>query len=221
MAPGLPKALKELELDTLHAARQACLTLLVDQHRIYLASSLPMMLGKLRDDVGGMLSMEPLGRSAKHSPRGIGEATDAELNAMTWAVDTLLERCIEAIDDPELVTGVAALRDQIRCEKAERASARASFPGGGSALAVRAAADPKPVEAQDVTGGVIGGSRGGDIVVVSVDPGRDSVVARVAAENAQLFADEAAAQALTDEQIEGIPLDGGPAPRAAIEAGPE
>jgi hypothetical protein len=130
MAPGIPKDLKELPLDTLHAARQACLTLLADPHRIYLASSLPMMLGKLRDDVGGVLGMQPLGRSERHSPRGIGEATDAELNSMTWAVHTLLERCLEAIDDPELVTGLTALSDQIRREKAERASTRASFAGG-------------------------------------------------------------------------------------------
>jgi hypothetical protein len=130
MAPGLPKDSKELPLDTLHAARQACITLLMDQHRIYLTSSLPMMLGKLRDDVGGMLGMEPLGRSERHSPRSIGEATDAELNAMTWAVDTLLDRSRETIDDPELVTGVTALSDQIRHEKAERASTRASFAGG-------------------------------------------------------------------------------------------
>jgi hypothetical protein len=43
------KPLTEFPLDTLHAARQACLTLLLDQHRIYLdggsLSVLTMPLG--------------------------------------------------------------------------------------------------------------------------------------------------------------------------------
>jgi hypothetical protein len=44
------------------------------------------------------------------------------------------------------------------------------------------------------------------------------MVAKVAAQNAELFAAEAAGQAIPDEAIEAMPLAAAPAP-AAIEAG--
>jgi hypothetical protein len=123
------KPLPELPLDTLQAARQACLTLLLDQHRIYLdgGSLTLLMIGKFRDDVGAQLGMEPLGKSTPISPRGIGETTDAELNAMEWAATTLLDRCRATIDDPALIEYLTGLRVSIEREKAERKAERASF----------------------------------------------------------------------------------------------
>jgi len=81
-----------------------------------------------------------------------------------------------------------------------------------------AGGDLEPAAGHEATGGVIAGERGGSIVAVSVDPGRPSMVAKVAAQNAELFAAEAAGQAIPAEAIEAMPLAAAPAP-AAIEAG--
>ncbi|HUN36023.1 MAG TPA: hypothetical protein VMU95_28830 [Trebonia sp.] len=121
--------LTELSLDTLHAARQACLTLLIDQHRIYLDSgpAVLRMLAKLRDDVGDRLGMEPLGKATPVEQRGIGEATDPELKSLERAVSTLLDRCRAAIDDPALAEYLTGLRASIGRERAERKAVRAGF----------------------------------------------------------------------------------------------
>jgi hypothetical protein len=123
------ESLTELPVDTLHAARQSCLTLLIDQHRIYLdGGALPLvMLGKLRDDVGEQLGMEPLGKSTPIELRGIGEATDAELNSMEWATCTLLDRCRGAIDDPALAEYLVGLQASIDRERADRKAERAAI----------------------------------------------------------------------------------------------
>jgi len=123
------KSLTELPLDALHAARQACLTLLLDQHRIYLdgGALVLLMLAKLRDDVGEQLGMEPLGKATPVESRGIGETTDAELKSLEWAASTLLDRCRGAIDDPALAEYLTDLHASIECEKAERRAERASF----------------------------------------------------------------------------------------------
>ena len=92
------------------------------------------------------------------------------------------------------------------------------LPGTELALA-KTGGDLEPVTGHDGTGGVIAGERGDSIVAVSVDPGKPSIVAEVAAQNAGLFAAEAAGQAIPDEAIDAIPLAAAPAP-AAIEAGP-
>src|SRR5260221_5116245 len=84
------KPLTELPSTILHAARRACLTLLIDQHRVYLDPPLPMLLSKLRDDAGDAMNMESLGRPKPLGVRKISEATDSELSAMTDAVDSLL-----------------------------------------------------------------------------------------------------------------------------------
>ena len=83
------------------------------------------MLSKLRDDVGGHLDMEPLGKPVALNRRSIGETTDFELTAMMWAVDTLLDRCREAIDDPALADYLGDLRVVLQREKAERVKERA------------------------------------------------------------------------------------------------
>ncbi len=95
------------------------------------------------------------------------------------------------------------------------------WPSGspGSELAVPAGVAPAlnagPGE-QAVSGGVMSGQRGDDIVTVSVDGDRPSVVARIAAQNRELFEGEAAAQALPATVVDSLPF-GTP---AAIEAGP-
>ncbi|HUN32261.1 MAG TPA: hypothetical protein VMU95_09575 [Trebonia sp.] len=124
------KSLTELPLTTLHAARQACLTLLLDKHRIYLEGGLPMlaMIGGLRDDVGAQLGMEPLGKTTPVEPRGIGETTDAELKSMEWAAATLLDGCRAGIGDPALAEYLAGLQATIDGEKEERRNQRARFP---------------------------------------------------------------------------------------------
>ena len=103
------KPLTDLPPPILHAARQACLTLLIDQHRVYLDPPLSMLLSKLRDDAGDGLSMESLGRPKPLGVRNISETTDSELSAMTDAVDALLDTCRDAIDDPALLTRLADL----------------------------------------------------------------------------------------------------------------
>ena len=81
----------------------------------------------------------------------------------------------------------------------------------------KAGGDLVPASGQ---GGIVAGVVGDDLVVVLADPGRPSMVARVAAQNAELFAAEAAGQAIPDAAIDAMPLVGAPAP-AAVEAGPE
>jgi hypothetical protein len=75
----------------------------------------------------------------------------------------------------------------------------------------------EPAAGRDGTGGVIAGERGGSIVTVSVDPGKPSMVAKVAAQNAGLYEAEAAGQAIPGEEIDAIPLAAAPPP-AVIEA---
>jgi len=91
------------------------------------------------------------------------------------------------------------------------------LPGTGLAVPAEAGADTELAAGRDGIGGVIAGERGGSIVAVSVDPGKPSMVAKIAARNAELFAAEAAGQAIPDEAISAIPLTAAPAP-AAIEA---
>jgi len=69
------------------------------------------------------------------------------------------------------------------------------------------------LEAASGQGGIVAGVVGGDLVIVLTDPGKPSMVARVAVQNAELFAAEAAGQAIPGEEVDAIPL----AP-AAIEA---
>jgi hypothetical protein len=76
--------------------------------------------------------------------------------------------------------------------------------------------DSEPASGQ---GGIVAAVVNGDLMVVLTDPGRPSMVARVAARNAELFAAEAAGQAIPDEVIETIPLTAAPLP-AAVEAHP-
>jgi hypothetical protein len=92
------------------------------------------------------------------------------------------------------------------------------LPGSERGALAEAGGDLEPAAGHDGTGGVIAGERGGSIVAVSVDPGRPSMVAKVAAQNAELFAAEAAGQAIPAEAIEAMPLAAAPAP-ASIEAG--
>jgi hypothetical protein len=93
------------------------------------------------------------------------------------------------------------------------------WPSGspGTELAVPAEVAPvvnaEPGE-EEVSGGVMSGQRGDDIVTVSVDGDRPSVVARIAAQNRDLFEGEAAAQALPATVVDSLPLD----MPAAIEA---
>ena len=121
------KPLTEVPPTILYAARQACLTLLIDQHRVYLDPPLPMLLSKLRDDAGDALSMESLGRPKPLGVRKASETTDSELSAMTDAVDALLDTCRDAIDDPALLTRLANLRGSLQGEKADRALIRSEF----------------------------------------------------------------------------------------------
>jgi hypothetical protein len=74
------------------------------------------------------------------------------------------------------------------------------------------------LESASGQGGIVAGVVGDDLVVVLADPGKPSLVARVAVQNAELFAAEAAGQAITAEAIDATPLAG--APPAAIEALP-
>jgi len=92
------------------------------------------------------------------------------------------------------------------------------LPGTERGVLAEAGGDLGPAVGHEETGGVIAGERGGSIVAVSVDPGRPSMVAKVAAKNAELFAAEAAGQAIPAEAIDAMPLAAAPAP-AAIEAG--
>jgi hypothetical protein len=64
----------------------------------------------------------------------------------------------------------------------------------------------------------VAGIVGDDLVVVLADPGKPSMVARVAVQNAELSAAEAAGQAIPGEEIDAIPLTG--ASPAAVEAPP-
>jgi len=82
--------------------------------------------------------------------------------------------------------------------------------------ALASTGDLEPVGEEAEPGVVIAGERGSDIVAVAVDAGRPSRVARVAAENAALFAGEAAGQAIPDVAIQAVPLLTVQAP-AAIE----
>jgi hypothetical protein len=126
------KPLTELPPTILHAARRACLTLLIDQHRVYLDPPLPMLLSRLRDDAGDGLSMEPLGRPKPLGVRKVSEATDSELSAMTDAVDALLGTCRDAIDDPALLTLLADLRGGLQGEKDDRVVIRSEFKAKAS-----------------------------------------------------------------------------------------
>jgi hypothetical protein len=123
------KPLTDFSLDRLHAARQACLTLLLDQPRIYLdGGSLPaLMLVKLRDDAGEQLGVESPGKSTAIEPRDIGEATDGELKSMGWAVAALLDRCRAAIGDPALIEYLTIPQASVERQKAEREAAQAAI----------------------------------------------------------------------------------------------
>jgi hypothetical protein len=72
------------------------------------------------------------------------------------------------------------------------------------------------LEAASGRGGIVAGLVGDDLVVVLTEPGKPSMVARVAVQNAGLFAAEAAGQAIPGEEVDAVPLAG--APRAAIDA---
>ena len=123
-------------------------------------------------------------------------------------------------DQPETGSGWAPQVVGVRCGEGVRWHRWPAgwLPGGERGALAEAGADLEPTAGHDGSGGVIAGERGGSIVAVSVDPGRPSMVAKVAAQNAELFAAEAAGQAIPAEAIEATPLAAAPAP-AAIEAG--
>jgi hypothetical protein len=66
-------------------------------------------------------------------------------------------------------------------------------------------------------GGMVAAVVGGDSVTVLTEPRKPSMVAKVAAQNAELFAAEAAGQAIPGEQVDAIPLTAAP-PTTAINA---
>jgi len=89
------------------------------------------------------------------------------------------------------------------------------FPGTGLTVLAKSAS-LEPVTGQ---GRIVAAVVGGDLVTVLTDPGKPSMVAKVAAQNAELYAAEAAGQAIPDELVDAIPLTAEP-PAAAIEAPP-
>jgi hypothetical protein len=126
------KPLNEVPLPVLHAARQACAILLADQHRPYLDGLAPVMLSKLRDDVGEHLGSPRLGTPRPAAPRRIRQATGPQVTTMAEALSTLVGKCADIIDDPELAAFLASFLAALRTEEYNRDSATATTPRGAS-----------------------------------------------------------------------------------------
>jgi hypothetical protein len=108
-------------------AREAADVLISEPYRKYLFTSgrlLPVLVARFRDDL-----TEALGMELPEIPRRNGQVQAARLDHLTssefsviWgAVDALIERFTSLMDDPELPRLLAALREELVSERADRA----------------------------------------------------------------------------------------------------
>ena len=114
----------EMTSDELREARQAADMLVSEKFRSYLPGRmLPMLLGKYRDDMTEALGMElpPLPQRQPVRAARLDELTTSEFGVLWGAVDALVERFTPRMDDPELPRLLAALREELAAEHAERA----------------------------------------------------------------------------------------------------
>jgi hypothetical protein len=121
-----PKELTELDLREAHDAAQA---LLSDEFRPYLNNPmLATLLSKFRDDALDALGMKlPPRLPLRVKCQRLDMLTDAELEAMSERISTLLDRFTSLIDDPALLHALVELREGLRVERGDRSIVRATF----------------------------------------------------------------------------------------------
>jgi hypothetical protein len=107
----------------LTAAHEAASVLASDKFRPYLPGRLlPLLVARFRDDVAEALGMKLplLPKRPPARPATLGELTSSEFTTLSGAVDTLVERFMACMDDPELPRLLRELRDALITEAAER-----------------------------------------------------------------------------------------------------
>jgi hypothetical protein len=124
---GHMPSLKDLHLDELEVALNAADALM--EHRTFLPRGglLLMLLSRLRDDIRNAIGAETE-RSPGHGQvfRLLDEMTSTELDAVSGAVSTLLEKRFTVVmDDPALPTLLDEYRDKLNDQKTEREQFRA------------------------------------------------------------------------------------------------
>jgi hypothetical protein len=117
----------------LREAHQAAGTLAPEEYRPYLPGRLlPMLLAKLRDDTAEALGMDlpPLPQRPPVRPAMLPELTSRELGILSGAVDVLVTRFTDCMDDPKLPRLLRDFRDALLIDGADRgASLASSRPG--------------------------------------------------------------------------------------------
>ena len=118
------RAPAEMTSDSLRDAHAAADVLASEKFRPYLPGRLlPVLVARFRDDAAEALGMElpPLPQRPPVRAAKLSELTSTEFATFWGAVDALVERFTPGMDDPELPRLLAALREELAAERAERA----------------------------------------------------------------------------------------------------
>jgi hypothetical protein len=124
------RASGEVTTDELRQAHQAADTLASEWYRPYLPGRLlPLLIARFRDDTAEVLGMPlpPLPQRSPTRAAKLSELTSGELAVLWEAVDTLVERFIPCMDDPEVPRLLAAFREELVAERTERVAIAEEF----------------------------------------------------------------------------------------------
>jgi hypothetical protein len=115
----------EMTADELREAHGATDKLVTERFRPYLPGRmLPMLLGRLRDDLAEALGIglpELPQRSGPVKVAKLGDLTSSEYDMLSGAVLVLVTRFTALMDDPALPKLLREFRDALVIEKADRA----------------------------------------------------------------------------------------------------
>jgi hypothetical protein len=107
----------------LREAHEAAGTVASEENRQYLPGRLlPLLVARFRDDTAEALGMRlpPLARRPPPWPARLEALTSGEVGILTVAVETLVTRFTPCMDDPELPRLLAAFREELTAEHADR-----------------------------------------------------------------------------------------------------